>query len=393
MRIKKNKMKTIVLIFALAMLYSGGYAQDETIAASAQKTEEVVQAPQVEPSEGKVVEEAKVEKEVLVEGTIESKPEQNETVSAVEVKAPELVNKESKVKTDSEAEKEGDVDIVIASEKEQGDKKEEISAEIETDRRKEDETNSADSTNPIDEAVNEPIEQAEEATEVVINSLGETILFRFLQDFAFLEDAAKILDNGENKIFTVTDVDTATVLSYTSSVEAIQSLSFVTLHKKLYAKLIELAQKENFPVADLDPRAADEKDCWAYFVKNNPNLSDLFSLFIDSTFKKDFCENNFNATKQMEVITKNSNSILEEKLDLEVLELVFIDKLKKYEEFIDKNKEILQRVESIVNNNFKIANDIGEKKCTAYRNEEYCSIPATRSIKSLRELMAYVQKM
>lgn len=233
----------------------------------------------------------------------------------------------------------------------------------------------AETVDPVVEDENELDRKAggaeSEEKEIVINSLEETILFKFLQDNAFLREARKLLDDNPTPPSWVLD----------------------PLSQQLYEKLFELAENENFPVSDLDIRAADENGSWSDFVKHYPNLSDLFSLFADSNFKYKFWNNEVHFTDEIESIKQNRNRIVNDAdYNLEVLSLIYTDTLNNYLEFIKQNEEVFKKIKTIANNNFKIENDNQVKMCVKFRNRDYCSAPATKPIKSLRELMAHVLK-
>lgn len=207
---------------------------------------------------------------------------------------------------------------------------------------------------------------------IVINSLEETILFQFLQDNAFLRELATILYN-----------------SSTVPAELLDPLS-----EQLHAKLLELAENESFPVNDLDLRAADEEDAWSDFIEHYPNLSDLFSLTADSEFKDRFWKNALHFDEEIKRLKESTNTIMKDNANLsaEVLWLIYNDTLSNYLEFIKQNEKILEKIRTIVNNNFQIESDHENKKCIKFRNRDYCSVPATKPIESLRELMAHVLK-
>lgn len=136
------------------------------------------------------------------------------------------------------------------------------------------------------EAIDEERAETQKVVEISkISSLEETILFRLMQDHAFLVAAAKTLK--------------------TSYLEHVQFLAFENLNQKLFDKLIELAEKEELWIfskkskiqsqneklnefLDSSPDS-DEKNCWSDFQKSYPNLSDLFALFSDSSFKIELC--------------------------------------------------------------------------------------------------------
>lgn len=355
---KITKIKTIGLTLALAMLYNGGYAQDEAAQASVQTTESVVQT-------------APTPEDVKVPGEVENKNEAAVPTDTTEIKPEEKVEAQIDVPSDvakaEEVVTEGNKEVTISEEG-----KDEIAPDVSGEKE-----DKSVVTNPLMEETKEASVQTVEAKEIVINSLEETILFRFLQDCAFFNEASRVIFEKN-----------------TEEVGEDIILPFADLSQKLYAKLIELAESEGFPHQDLDKRAQDEEAAWATFVKEKPNLSDLFSLFVDSTFKKAFNENSINFSDEVGMIKNNTKDVLsKENLDHKTLITIYADALKNYTEFVNQNKEILEKIKVIADNDFQIENNSQEKECINYRNKEYCSIVATKPIKSLRELMAYVQKM
>lgn len=227
------------------------------------------------------------------------------------------------------------------------------------------------------------VEQKNETEKpVVIKSIEDTLLFRFIQDFAFLEAAAKSIKVSETiEGSEITIIKTNEALSYLANVN---ELPFSDLNKKLCAKLINLAEKEALSIV-VDKKGMDETNCWDSFLKTNPNLSDLFILFSDFSIKKRFCVDNTNIDFKTEIESIiNSKGKLESEID--VLKSIFEATLSSYKEFLNTNSEMLQKIEQEFNNTLGA-------QCVKYGSRDFCTKNAKPvKLKSLRELIEYVQK-
>lgn len=234
---------------------------------------------------------------------------------------------------------------------------------------------------------------------VAINSLEDTILFRFLQDYAFLEAAAKSLENiaffevaktqhfpglcvstyrnGKAYFLRGGDLEKTQYWS-----KRVQETPFSHLNKKLYAKLIELAEGE-LPIVD----SIQELNSRPSLIENKPNLADVFMLFEGLTLL-----DIEKITQKMQSIKSshynNDNAL--STTNVELIKEIFDEVLENYRTFIEQNMEVLKKIELFANNGFRIKN--GKPECIAYRTKEYCII-SSNAITSLRQMMAYIQQL
>ncbi len=232
---------------------------------------------------------------------------------------------------------------------------------------------------------------------VAINSLEDTILFRFLQDYAFLEAAAKSLENiaffevaktqhcpglpvstsrnGKTYFLRVGDIEKTQYWS-----KKVEETAFSLLNKKLYAKLIELAEGE-LPLVD----SIQELNSRPSLIDNKPNLADVFMLFEGLTLL-----DTEKITQKMQSIKSSHYNNELSTTNVELIKEIFDEVLENYIIFIDQNIEVLKKIELFANNGFRIKN--GKPECIAYRMKEYC-ITTSNSITSLRQMMAYIEQL
>lgn len=230
-----------------------------------------------------------------------------------------------------------------------------------------------------------------------VSSLEDTILFRFLQDYGFLEAAAKSLENiaffevaktqHSPGLCVSTSRDGKTYFLRNGDIEKtqywskkVQETAFSHLNKKLYAKLIELAEGE-LPLVD----SIQELNSRPLLIDNKPNLADIFMLFEGLTLL-----DIEKITQKMQSIKSSHYNNELSTTNVELIKEIFDEVLENYKIFIDQNMEVLQKIELFANNGFRIKN--GKPECIAYRTKEYCIITAN-SITSLRQMMAYVQEL
>lgn len=242
---------------------------------------------------------------------------------------------------------------------------------------------------------------------VAINSLEDTILFRLLQDYAFLEAAAKSLDNNAffeiaqmrplpgphspitkgRKTYWVRAAD-LTKIDYWS--KKLLETPFSDLNQKVYAKLIELAERE---LSIVDYSMQKENSCTSS-IENKPNLADAFMLFdgldlLGIDFSSMSCNSITQKMQSIKSIHYNNDNALST-TNVELIKEIFDEVLENYRIFIEQNIEVLKKIELFANNGFRIKN--GKQECIAYRTKEYC-ITTSNSITSLRQMMAYIQQL
>lgn len=236
-----------------------------------------------------------------------------------------------------------------------------------------------------------------------INSLENTMLFRFLADYSFLEAAAKSLDN--DAFFKIAQTRGSNGIPYSPIIKGqqtywvraadlekvdywskkLQEIPFSDLNKKVYAKLIELAERESYIVSSMQ-----EANSCTSSMENKPNLADAFMLFdgldlLDIDFNSMSCNT---IARKMQSIKYSNNAL--STTDVELIKEVFVDVFENYESFIDKHIDVLTKIELIANDDFRIK--IGKPECIEYRAKKYCTTTSD-SITSLRQMMVYVQQL
>ncbi len=336
----KIKIKSVLLTIILAVFSNLIHAQDESPADPVASQEQEVRPTNAES------------------------PQENQNLGAPEVT--------------KDVPKEETVPENIANTEDKNSEAPEVKNEITSDQKPVD--------NPTNDTPKENLEAVEGSSEkpVAIKTIEDTLLFRFMQDFAFLEAAAKSIDRNEIVAVNISEREQE-IGFFSFNSEKVKALPFADLNKKLYAKLIELAENETLPLSDLDPRAGDEQDCWTLFLRSNPNLSDLFILFTDLSIKKRFCiDNDINFRDEIQSIVNSKDSLQSE---IDVLKIVFAEVFSDYADFLNKNSEVLQKIEQFLK-------DTVETQCVKYKNKDFCTKNAKRTkLKSLRELMERVQNL
>lgn len=148
-------------------------------------------------------------------------------------------------------------------------------------------------------------------------------------------------------------------------------------------------------------------------VKLSDNLSALLEYMIlhDALITQDFniqaVTNNYlniiNALNLMRIIENSLNdlsdiyqSIVKEQITedeaRELIKIMFNEALMDYENFVDQNKNDLEKMERIANDGFRI--NVLEKVCTMFRLKKYCSFrKQPKAIKSLSEITPYLEQL
>lgn len=76
----------------------------------------------------------------------------------------------------------------------------------------------------------------------------------------------------------------------------------------------------------------------------------------------------------------------------ELMGMVFDDEMEQYKAFVEKNKDVLEKVSALAKNGFKVTTV--SKKCRIIRGKEFCtSGKEEHDIKSLSEIMPYINSM
>ncbi len=233
---------------------------------------------------------------------------------------------------------------------------------------------------------------AHQERSVPLYSLSETVdntLLIFMRDNQMLVNLA----TGAGKI---EDISINNEDPENKELTMIQQLPFRTLYHQLANKLEALAKAEKYEESEfvylhsvsdaLSYRSSldsllktnmENVELYSQFMPNYPNTRDhmLLSATLTDAIDK--------LAKFQEGLTKAENN--------EFFGLIFDKALANYKKFVEQNKDILDAIEQVANNEFKIKTD---QKCKSNKGKEYCiSGEQETEFKTLSEIMSYVKKL